>query len=211
MQPTRLWFLRHGEPGGGMAGAFLGRTEADLSPLGRHQAEAVKEYLRDAQVDAVLASPRRRAKDTVAPLAAVHGIPVRPVAGFAEMDFGKWEGLHWDAILRLDRGYAEAWQADPAGSPPGMDGEGCDDFQGRIDAALASVLDEFRGRSVVLGAHAGTCRAILANILRRPYLEAFAFAQDYGCVNAAAWPEGAGAQIALTNFVPGPRSATGGD
>jgi len=207
---TRLWFIRHGEPADGVAGAFIGRTEVDLSPLGKHQAEALKEYLKDAQVDAVLSSPRRRARDTVAPLAAGHGIPIRTVAGFAEMDFGRWEGLRWDAIVAQDPDYAERWQANPAAIPC-PDGESCAQFQARIESALESFLSEFRGRSVVLGAHAGTNRAILAHILGRPYMEAFAFAQDYGCINAAAWSEEAGAQVALVNVVPGPRSAVNGD
>lgn len=211
MAATRIWFLRHGETAGGTAGSFLGRSEADLSPLGRHQAQAIAEYLKEAQVDAVLSSPRRRAKDTVAPLAAAHGIPVRTVAGFAEMDFGKWEGLHWDAILRLDRDYAERWQKDPAGSAPGMDGETCAAFHTRVNGAMESIVSEFKGRSVVLGGHAGTSRAILATILGLDYMDTFAFAQDYGCLNAAAWSDEGAAQIALMNFVPGPRSTVAGD
>lgn len=209
--PTRLWFLRHGEPEARFVGAFIGRTDVDLSPLGRHQAQAIAEYLRDARIDAILASPSRRARDTVSPLAAVHGIPVRTVPDFAEMHFGQWEGLHWDAILRRDRGYAEAWQRDPAGSAPGVDGETCQAFQERVASGLGALLEEFRGRSVVLGGHAGTGRAILASILGLPYLQAFTFAQDYGCLNAAAWSGGAAGQVAMVNFVPGPRSASAGE
>jgi len=209
---TRLWFLRHGEPEARWVGSFIGRTEADLSPLGRHQAQAIAAFLADAHVDAVLASPRRRARDSVAPLAAAKGIPVRIVPGFAEMDFGRWEGLHWPDIERQDPDYAARWQADPSSLPcPG--GEGCPDFQERIETTLAATLEEFRGRSIVLGAHAGTCRAILGSVLGLTYVHSFAFAQDYGNLNAVAWPEeafGAG-QIALVNFVPGPKSATSGE
>jgi broad specificity phosphatase PhoE len=208
---TRLWFARHGEPEAPFVGAFIGRTDCGLSDLGRHQAEAIKAYLEDAPIDAILASPARRARDTVAPLAAKRGIPVRPVKGLAEMDFGKWEGLRWDDILRLDRAYAERWQEDPSALPPGVEGEACADFQARIDEALGEILDEFRGRMVVVGGHAGTNRAILAHLLRIEYLDAFVFAQDYGCLNAAAWPEGMRGQVALVNLVPGPRSDTAGE
>jgi ribonuclease H / adenosylcobalamin/alpha-ribazole phosphatase len=207
---TRIWFLRHGEVEEQYRGAFIGRTDAKLSDLGRHQAEALKAYLEEAQVDAVLSSPRRRARDSVAPLAAAHGIPVRTLDGLSEMDFGRWEGLHWDAILQQDGDYAREWQQDPSALPP-PDGESCAMFQERIDDTLRDVLDEFGGRSVVLGAHAGTNRAILANILRRPYLDAFVFGQDYGCLNAAAWVPETGGQIALVNFVPGPRSDSSGE
>ncbi|MES2155956.1 MAG: histidine phosphatase family protein [bacterium] len=205
MQPTRLWFLRHGEIEAGKVGAFIGRSEADLSPLGKHQAEAIKVYLESAAVDAIVASPRRRAKDTVRPLASASGriVDVRP--GFAEMDFGSWEGKMWEDILRSDAAIAEEWQADPgAVACPG--GESGNAFAARIDEALANLLAEFKGRSVVLAAHAGTNRAILGHILKRPYMDCFAFAQDYGCINAAGWSEEGFGQIALVNFVPGPRA-----
>lgn len=210
MQPTRLWFLRHGEAEEGRAGQFIGRTEAELSPLGKHQAEAIKAYLEDAQVDAIVSSPRKRAKETVRPLASKLGRIVDTRPGFAEMDFGDWEGLGWKEIEARDEQLAAKWQADP-GDIPCPNGESGNQFSARIDAALAQLLAEFKGRSVVLAGHAGTNRAVLGNILGRPYMECFAFVQDYGCLNAAAWtPEGQG-QIALVNFVPGPRSTHPGN
>jgi len=209
MQPTRLWFLRHGEVQTDKVGAFVGSSEADLSPLGRHQAEAIKAYLEGAAADAVVSSPRRRAKDTIRPLASALGkiVDVRPA--FAEMDFGAWEGLHWDDIVAQDRAAAEAWQADP-GAVPCPGGESGNIFAARVQAGLADLLEEFKGRSVVLAAHAGTNRAILGHVLRRPYMDCFAFAQDYGCLNAVGWTEQGFGQVALVNFVPGPRAAEQG-
>ncbi len=210
MQPTRLWFLRHGEVEGSRIGAFNGSSEVDLSPLGKHQAEAIRAYLESAAVDAVISSPRRRAKDTVRPLASALGkiVDVRPA--FAEMDFGKWDGLHWNEILQRGPAEAQAWQADP-GSIACPDGESGNAFAARVEDALAKLLAEFRGRSVVLAAHAGTNRAILGHVLKRSYMECFAFAQDYGCVNAVGWTESGFGQVALMNFVPGPRAANQGD
>lgn len=211
MDPTRLWFLRHGEVEARFVGTFLGTTDAALSPLGRHQAEAIKEYLQEAPVDAILASPRRRARDTVAPLAAARGIPVQVRKNLAEMDFGKWEGLTWDQIVQRDRDTATAWEKDPAGvACPG--GESCGTFHERVEAELQALQEEWKGRSVVLAGHAGTNRCVLAHVLRKPYVECFAFAQDYGCVNAVGWsPESGFGQVALVNFVPGPRAERQGD
>lgn len=210
VQPTRLWFLRHGEVEAGKVGAFIGSSEVDLSPLGKHQAEAIRAYLDGAAVDAIISSPRRRAKETVRPLASALGkiIDVRP--GFAEMDFGQWEGLHWDEVVSRDVATAREWQADPGAIPcPG--GESGNMFATRIEAALAGLVEEFRGRSIVLASHAGTNRAILGHVLKRPYMECFAFAQDYGCLNAVGWTEDGFGQVALVNFVPGPRAAQQGD
>jgi probable phosphoglycerate mutase len=210
VQPTRLWFLRHGEVESPFVGTFLGTTDAGLSPLGHHQGEAIRAYLDGSGADAVVSSPRRRAKDTIRPLASTLGrvVDVRP--GFAEMDFGRWEGLTWAQILERDRGAALEWERDPANTPcPG--GESCATFHERVESSLGELVAEFKGRSVVLAAHAGTNRAILSHVLKRPYMDCFAFAQDYGCLNAVGWSQDGFGQVALLNFVPGPRAQSQGD
>lgn len=210
-RPTRLWFIRHGEVEAPYVGTFLGVTDVGLSELGRHQAQAVGAFLADAPVDVVLSSPLRRARDTAAPLAAAHGIEVVARDGFREMDFGAWETLSWPQIEARDPDYAPHWQEDPA-TRPCPDGEAAQPFADRVNDTLDAVLEEFTGHSIALFAHAGVNRAILSRLTGRPYMESFVYAQDYGCVNAAAWDIGSGmGQIALVNAVPGPRSVDNGD
>jgi broad specificity phosphatase PhoE len=202
--------MRHGEVEAPYVGAFVGRTEVNLSALGRHQAEAIAAYLEDAPVDAILSSPRRRALDTAAPFARARGMKLEIRKAFAEMDYGRWEGLFWHQIEEQDPVECAAWVADAAARPmPG--GESCDGFSERVREELARLLDEFKGRTVALFGHAGTNRAVLGAVLERPFRDCFSFVQDYGNVNAAAWLPGGGAQVALVNFVPGPRSKESGD
>lgn len=215
MQPTRLWFMRHGEVEEHLVGSFVGTTDVNLSALGRHQAEAIAKYLEDAPIDAILCSPRKRALDTVAPLARAKGMKLDIRKGFAEMDFGQWESKFWHDIQGTWPDESRAWALDP-GKVACPGGESCNVFAARIHAALDPVLEEFRGRTIALGGHAGTNRAVLAHVLKRPYMDCFAFAQDYGCVNAVAWGgspymEGDAGQVVLMNFVPGPRAKSQGD
>jgi ribonuclease H / adenosylcobalamin/alpha-ribazole phosphatase len=201
--------MRHGEVEAPHVGAFIGRTDVDLSPTGRHQSHAIAAYLEPARVDAIVTSPAKRAKETAKPLARSLGMHLDERAGFWEMNFGAWEGLRWDAIASRDPEFAERWQSDPAEHAcPG--GETTREFAHRVEAALQGVLAEFKGRTVALVSHAGVNRAILGTVTGLPYMETFAFAQDYGAINAAAWGEHGG-QIALVNLVPGPRSSNNGD
>src|SRR5260221_11463680 len=101
MDPTRLWFMRHGEVEAPYVGTFVGRTEVNLSPLGRHQAEAIAPYLEDAPVDAIVSSPRKGALDTRAPLARARGVILTECNGFTEMEYGEWESLVWHEIETL--------------------------------------------------------------------------------------------------------------
>ena len=205
MASTRLWFCRHGEVEEPWVGTFIGTTDVGLSPLGRHQAEAIAAYLEPAPVDALLCSPRKRALDTLSPLARSKGQKLDVRKDLAEMHFGAWEGKSWEDILALDADHAKRWEADPPNvAPPG--GETANDFAARVANGLRDIMTEYRGRSVVIGAHAGTNRGILASVLGRPYMDMFSFAQDYGCVNAVGWASEGFGQVALVNFVPGPGS-----
>lgn len=206
MKGTRLWFVRHGEVEERYLGTFLGTTDARLSPLGRHQAEALKEYLREAPIDAIVCSPRMRSRETVAPLAHQLGLKpdVRPA--LAEMDFGKWEAKPWSEIQAMDPDLAPRWQADPSDLPC-PDGESCNGFFARVCGEVERIEEEFKGRTVLLGGHAGVNRCVLGRTIGIGYLDAMRIAQDYGCVNAVGWGSEGFGQVALVNFVPGPRSA----
>jgi broad specificity phosphatase PhoE len=209
MTATRLWFFRHGEVEDPWVGRFIGTTDVGLSPLGRHQAEAIAAYLEPAPLDALVSSPRKRSLDTMAPIARQRGMTLDVRKGLAEMHFGTWEGLAWEDILDKDRDHALQWEQDPANTaPPG--GESANDFAQRIHDALQELVNEFKGRSLAVAAHAGTNRGILASIVGRPYMEMFSYAQDYGCVNAVGWSNGGFGQVALVNFVPGPPSVRHG-
>jgi alpha-ribazole phosphatase len=206
----RLWFARHGEVEARYVGSFIGRTDANLSDLGRHQAAALAAYLEDAELDAIVSSPRRRALDTAAPLAKAKGLKLDVRPAFAEMDFGDWDGLFWEQIVERSGEHAEAWKKDVMGlAAPG--GESGAVFQGRVAAGLEALKAEFKGRTVAVVGHAGVSRAILSGSLGMPYVQTFSFAQDYGNVSAVGWTDEGFAQLALWNFVPGPRAARQGD
>ena len=93
----RVYLIRHGEPDfpGGKR-MCLGRTDLPLSPVGRMRAAMAGAYLRDAGISAVFSSPLRRAAGTAAHI----GAPVSTDAGFAEADYGVWDGLTFEEIRR---------------------------------------------------------------------------------------------------------------
>jgi broad specificity phosphatase PhoE len=211
VEPTRLWFARHGEVEEKWVGAFIGKTDVPLSDLGRHQAAAIAAYLEDAPIDAIVCSPRKRALDTAAPLAKAKGLKLDVRPAFAEMDFGAWDGLFWPDIVAKDSAGAERWMKHFM-TDAIHGGESGLAFSERVRDGLARVLEEFKGRSVAVVGHSGVSRAILAATIAKPYDETFAFATDYGSVNAAAWSgSGEKGEIALWNFVPGPRAKRQGE
>jgi broad specificity phosphatase PhoE len=73
---TKIHLVRHGEvynPRGVLYGRLPG---FHLSDKGKQQAAAVAEALADHDIVAVIASPLERARETAAPIAARHDLPV---------------------------------------------------------------------------------------------------------------------------------------
>jgi len=96
--PTRLFLLRHGEVEERYHRVFGGRIDMDLSPRGHDQARALAGFLRRRPIDAIYASPMRRAQQTLAPLASHCPKPAIARPEFREVDFGDWTGLTWEQV-----------------------------------------------------------------------------------------------------------------
>ena len=63
-----------------------GPADPELSPDGHAQADHLARYLSTEHLDAIYASPLRRAWQTAGPIAARHGIAVLTCEGIAEFD-----------------------------------------------------------------------------------------------------------------------------
>lgn len=89
----RLILIRHGETERNAAGAVQGRADVPLSDLGRRQAEALADALRDVDLRAVYSSPLERARETARAIAMPHDLTVTVEPDLIEMDVGGMEGL----------------------------------------------------------------------------------------------------------------------
>jgi probable phosphoglycerate mutase len=154
---TRLVLIRHGE-----SNATVDRVVGDhagctgLSPLGRRQAEALRDRLAgtgEVRADVLLTSVMPRAVETAEILApALGGVPVEQRCELCELHPGESDGLAWDEYRRLYGGVDVA--ADP-GAPVAPGGESLAGFQARGRQALRRVIDEHAGRTVAVVCHGG--------------------------------------------------------
>lgn len=140
-------FLRHPRPEVG-SGICYGRTDVDAGPDSRAEIEAALGTT--PRVRRVLASPARRCRGLAEALAGRDGVRLEFDDRLWEMDFGDWEGMHWDEIRRAD---SDRWADDPWHvAPPG--GETFAAVHDRVGAALAGVAP-----GTALVCHAGPIRA----------------------------------------------------
>jgi probable phosphoglycerate mutase len=183
---TRLLLIRHLEPDRSVHGRAYGSLDAPLSALAREQAAKLARALDGVHLDAVYASPLRRALETATPL-AVHRKLVPVVhEGLREIDFGEVEGSRYEEVEESSPGLFRSWMSDPTGvSFPG--GESFAELRLRVLAAAEEIRERHRGSAVALVAHGGVTRVIVAASLSMPDEALFRLDLAYGSVSVVDW------------------------
>lgn len=85
-----LWLIRHGETEWSVAKRHTGRTDIPLTPVGEHQAAALRQTLGGQKFALVLCSPLRRARETCR--LAGYGQTAMITDDLLEWDYGIYEG-----------------------------------------------------------------------------------------------------------------------
>jgi broad specificity phosphatase PhoE len=164
---TELLLIRHGESEGNRFQVFCGRTDVALTDLGRKQAEATAEFLKDRPIHAFYASPLTRAYDTCVAVANRHGKPVTKVEGFAEIFGGAWETLPFTTIAAQYPAELKVWN-ETIGLSRIPGGETPQQVQERGYAALETVAAAHPGQTVCIAAHGMLIRTVVAKIIGLP-------------------------------------------
>ena len=165
-EPTATLLLRHGQTPMSVQKRYSGRTDAPLTDAGVRQAVAAAKRLASAGIDAIVASPLRRAARTAEEVAVATGIPVLTDDGFRETDFGAWEGLTFAEVRERWPSELTTWLADPEVAPPG--GESFAQVSERVTAALHRVLVGRAGQTVLIVSHVTPIKTLVAAALLAP-------------------------------------------
>ena len=142
----RLILVRHGETDWNKQRRVQGLTDLELNATGRKQAEALAEALKDENIDAIYASPLKRARDTANAIGRYHQVEVVTLDGLREMDAGEVDGLTYDEMRSRYGDFLEKWIQDcTAVRPPG----GCTlhELQDQVWAAIQEIVERERQRT----------------------------------------------------------------
>ena len=193
---TTVWLIRHAATES-MEGRCYGWLDVPLSQDGIDQAENLARHLARSRLDAVYASPLRRALETARIVARRHDVSVETIQGLAEIHFGDFEGLSYDEIQERFPEIYQQWMDQPTvvRFPNGEDLPG---LRRRAMAALHSLAARHAGESVAVVTHAGVVRIVLADALGIPDSHIFRLAQDYAAVNRIDYADH-GATVKLVN------------
>ena len=167
--PTRVILVRHGESNTTVARVLGGpRTCSGLSPLGRRQAERLRDRIAEAgelaDATVLYSSGYPRAVETAEIIAPALGLDVRTDARFGEHDPGpECDGLTFQEFV--DRYGMPDWHGDPHGERfPG--GETLATFHHRVGEVLSEVVATHHGGVIVVACHGGVVDAAFRSMLR---------------------------------------------
>ncbi|HET8872707.1 MAG TPA: histidine phosphatase family protein [Gaiellaceae bacterium] len=159
---TTILLARHGESDWNRAKRWQGFADRPLTALGREQAVALADRLRNTELDAVYSSDLQRARETAEIVARSKELGVEVVRDLREVDVGSWSGLtHAEAEARFPDGYARWLQ----GGEGWDDGETYAEMSRRVTGAILRIAEQDDNGRVLVVAHGGSIRAVHAAAL----------------------------------------------
>ena len=181
-----LYLIRHGESLFNAQRRIQGQSDVALSPLGLRQAAALTTALGSLDIDAIYASPLRRAMQTAEPLAAALRRTICIDDRLKEINAGEFQGLEWSEIEQQWPEAAVHWrQQTPDFVVPGGESRRAAADRGR--AALEAIYAAGH-RQVIVVSHGGVLGGALRSLLEIPAeLSPFSFYNT--AINKLTWDQ----------------------
>ncbi|MEY2582961.1 MAG: 2,3-bisphosphoglycerate-dependent phosphoglycerate mutase [Ilumatobacteraceae bacterium] len=174
-----------------------GVADPELSPDGRAQAEHLATYLSSEHLDAIYASPLRRARETAAAIAASHDLDVVDCDGVAEFD-------------RLSPDYIPTEELKAANDPRyhaiingqwDAQDETSEEFRSRVVRTIERLIDGHPGQRIVVVCHGGVINGYLCQVLGLTHPRGF-FYPNYTSINRVAAARGGTRSVVTINETP---------
>ena len=167
--PTLTLLGRHGATAYSLEKRFSGAGGADLSlaDIGIAQGQALAaEIVERGGIDAIVASPLLRTRQTAQIIAEATGADIETHDGLVECAFGEWDGLTFTEVSERWPEQMRSWLASTDVSPPG--GESFAQCRDRVDAARREILTTYAGQRIAVVAHVTPIKLIVGICVDAP-------------------------------------------
>ncbi len=155
-----LYLIRHPEPAI-EKGVCYGLSDMPVKPLALEKClTALTPTLMPLNGAPIYTSPLIRCAVLASAIADL--LPASPLIAcseLVELDFGAWEGQHWDTIYASDATGLDAWAAAPFNYPPGG-GETLTQLHARVMLWLETLFASQAEQAIVV-THGGPLRVLL--------------------------------------------------
>ena len=160
--PTTVCFVRHGETDANITDRLQGQSDVPLNAQGLAQAELVAARLKDEPFDVIFSSDLSRALVTAEKIAS--GRPVIPSVELREWNFGRWQGMLLQEILRDYPGEFSLFKSGSLDFEP-PEGESAGRFLERAEKFMEMLVRKYSGRRILCVSHGGFIKQTLKVVL----------------------------------------------
>lgn len=174
----QIYLVRHGKIEWQKDKAYIGQLDLPLSQEGINQAEKLRTSFETIPLDQAYTSPLSRCVNTLDILLGDRPIPRLTVEALKEIDMGEWDGKTFSEIKNSYPGvYEQRGREIDVFIPPA--GESFVDLKQRVIPAFAEIVKKNRSKSILILAHAGVIRVILAELFGLSIKEVFKWTIPY--------------------------------
>lgn len=180
---TLFILVRHGQTEWNREERFRGRADLLLNETGLRQALAAALHVKGWPIAAIYSSPLKRALETAKIIANQLSLPVKPLDGLIDIDFGSWQGLSAKEAAKQDSELYNMWLEFPH-QVRFPRGESLADVRQRVLAAVDGIAAEHGEQTVILVSHMVVCKVLLCAMLGLDESNFWQVRQDVCAINA---------------------------
>ena len=159
---TRLIWVRHGQTDANVSHILQGQSEGTLTETGRKQARQLARHLGDFEIDHLITSDLRRAKETAQFIADEKNIPLE----FSEMA-REWNVGHLDGQPAAALEDAFQMAKVPKTDYKPEDGESLNDLRDRAQKFCQQIVQDHDSKRVLICSHGDFIRMSFGFLLDR--------------------------------------------
>ena len=188
--------VRHVETTGNYEKKFVGVTEVEYTERGKEQFIQLISTLKNYKVDLIYSSPISRALKIAKKVGEDTSIEVEVINELSEINFGIFEGYHFEDILSNYKEHWDQWQKDYLNYCI-PEGDSLQSFHNKVTSFIDTIKDE--EGSCMIVCHGGTVQSIMTHLLNLEVLDRWHFHVPLAGIVEISYTEGYGMLKSLTS------------
>lgn len=158
----RLYITRHGQTEWNIEKRMQGWCDSKLTEMGRKNAAALGEKLKNVEFNAIYASPLDRTMNTAQLIRGNREVEIIPEPAFMEINLASWEGMTTDEIEKEDPVQFRNFWDNPQEYFQ-ENGESFEDVQKRALRGIERIIKEQTEGNVLVATHTVVIKTLLAH------------------------------------------------
>lgn len=158
---TVIYLTRHGQTMWNIEKRLQGRGNSPLTEDGIERAKELRDRIKDIKLDVIYSSPIERALTTANIIKGDKSVEVVTDDGLMEMCFGDYEGKITDEVMKENPNWDISLIMKGNIELAAPNGENLAEVRDRVANAMDRIIEENRGKTILIVAHGITLKAIM--------------------------------------------------